>query len=55
MIGLDQLAGMNIHYLYYSLESFCSTNKKLGLQPSSYGEAVPMYLWTVSVILTVQK
>lgn len=31
MIGLDQLAGMNIHYLYYSLESFLQYQQKIGI------------------------
>lgn len=31
MIGIDQLAGMNIHYLYYSLENFLQYQQKIGI------------------------
>lgn len=38
----EQIAGMNIHYLNYSLDYFLDAQERLGFKPWSCGAARPM-------------
>ena len=45
LINRDQIAGMNIHYLFYSLEYFLDTQKELGFETIElWGGAPHFYL-----------
>ena len=43
MIKINQLAGMNIHYLFYSLKEFSLINRKLVFLLLNFGEVLRIF------------
>lgn len=54
-INRDRIAGMNIHYLYYSLPYFLDAQQKLGVKTMSYGPVHRISFWTVCLTLIAQE
>lgn len=54
-INRDRIAGMNIHYLYYSLPYFLDAQQKLGVKTIELWAGAPHFFWTVCLTRIVQK
>lgn len=54
-INTDRIAGMNIHYLYYSLLYFLDTQQKLGVKTIELWAGAPHFFWTVCLTRIVKK
>lgn len=55
-INRDRIAGMNIHYLYYSLPYFLDAQQKLGVKTIEFmGRCTCISFWTVCLTQIVQK
>lgn len=54
-INRDRIAGMNIHYLYYSLPYFLDAQQKLGVKTIELWAGAPHFFWTVCLTLIAQE
>lgn len=54
-INRDRIAGMNIHYLYYSLPYFLDAQQKLGVKTIELWLVHRISFWTVCLTRIVQK
>ncbi len=54
-IKKQQLAGMNIHYLYYSLEIFFSCQQKLGITSIELWGGAPHFYMDATTLTDCKK
>ena len=54
-INRDRIAGMNIHYLYYSLPYFLDAQQKLGVKTIELWAGAPHFVFGQYVLLGLYK